>query len=160
MKRRAMLTEVAEVLPLDMLPVRDDAAQPTMKSVAGTYPAVSVPAFGDKPYGLMILTPDGRYITIVRRAKLAPVASGARNKGTDAENKALVDGSIAHFGKYTIDDGGKAITFHVEKSSFPNWDVKPQKRALKVSGDTLTYTVTTPADGRGKAADVIWKKAK
>src|SRR5580765_5235282 len=81
----------------------------TMKSVAGTYSAVTVAAFGDKPRGQMILTPDGRYAIIVTRAKLAPVASGIRNKGTAEENKALVDGSISHFGKYTIDDGGKAI---------------------------------------------------
>jgi len=158
MKRRSLLAAVAVALPLSVFSA-SLAAQPTTKSVAGTYSAVSVPAFGDKPYGQMILLPDGRYSIIVRRAKLAPVASGVRNKGTDAENKLLVDGSISHFGKYTIDDAGKSITFHVEQSSFPNWDGKPQKRALKVSGDTLTYTVTTPSDG-GKPADVVWKRVK
>jgi hypothetical protein len=135
------------------------AAQPTMKSVAGIYSAVEVRAFGEKPNGQMILTRGGRYSIIVRRAKLDPVASGVRNKATDAENKLLVDGSISHFGKYTIDDGGKFITFHVEQSSFPNWDGKPQKRALKVSGDTLAYTVGTPSDG-GKPSDVVWKRMK
>jgi len=158
MKRRSLLTAVAVALPFAVFSA-SLAAQPTTKSVAGTYSAVSVPAFGDKPYGQMILLPGGRYSIIVRRAKLAPVASGVRNKGTDAENKLLVDGSISHFGKYTIDDAGKSITFHVEQSSFPNWDGKPQKRALKVSGDTLTYTVTTPSDG-GKPADVVWKRVK
>jgi len=136
------------------------SAQVTMKSVAGTYAAVTVPAFGDKPYGMMILSPDGHYTTVVRRAQLAPVAAGARNKGTDAENKLLVDGSISHFGKWTIDDGGKAITFHVEQSSFPNWDKKPQKRALKISGDTLTYTVVAPSTGSGKPSDVVWRRIK
>ena len=158
MKRRSLIAAVAVALPLSVFSA-SVAAQPTTKSVAGTYSAVSVPAFGDKPYGQMILLPGGRYSIIVRRAKLAPVASGVRNKGTDAENKLLVDGSISHFGKYTIDDAGKSITFHVEQSSFPNWDGKPQKRALKVSGDTLTYTVTTPSDG-GKPADVVWKRVK
>ena len=158
MNRRSILTAIAVALPLALV-ASEAAAQPTMKSVAGTYSAVSVPAFGDKPYGQMILAPNGRYNIIVRRAKLAPVAAGARNKGTDAENKLLVDGSISHFGKYTIDDGGKAITFHVEQSSFPNWDGKPQKRALKVSGDTLAYTVSTPSDG-GKPSDVVWKRMK
>jgi hypothetical protein len=158
MKRRTLLTAVAVGLPLAALAI-DAAAQPTMKSVAGTYSAVTVAAFGDKPYGQMILTPGGRYNIIVRRAKLDPVASGVRNKGTDAENKLLVDGSISHFGKYTIDDGGKSITFHVDQSSFPNWDGKPQKRALKLSGDTLTYTVMTPSDG-SKPSDVVWKRMK
>ena len=158
MKRRNMLAAAVAGLALAAMSGAA-AAQPTMKSVAGTYSAVSVPAFGDKPYGQMILTPDGRYNIIVRRAKLAPIASGARTKGTDAENKAMADGSISHFGKYTIDDGGKAITFHVEQSSFPNWDGKPQKRALKISGDTLTYTVMTPSTG-GAPNDVTWKRVK
>ena len=135
------------------------SAQPTMKSVAGTYSAISVPAFGDKPRGMLILSPDGHYVSLVGRAKLSPVAAGARNKGTDAENKALVDGSIAHFGKWTIDDGGKFITFHVEMSSYPNWDNKPQKRPLKVSGSTLTYTVMTPSLNTAPI-DVSWKRVK
>jgi hypothetical protein len=156
---RSMLAAIAVALPL-ALAASEAAAQPTMKSVAGTYSAVVVSAFGDKPNGMLILARNGYYALIVRRAQVAPVASGARNKGTDAENKALVDGSIAHFGKYTIDDGGKAITFHVDQSSFPNWDKKPQKRALKVSGDTLTYTVAAPSTGSGTPSDVVWKRIR
>jgi hypothetical protein len=135
------------------------AAQATMKAVAGSYAAVSVPAFGDKPNGMLILARDGNYALIVRRAQLAPVAAGTRNKGTDAENKALVDGSISHFGKWSIDDGGKAITFHVNQSSFPNWDKKPQKRTLKATGDTLTYVVAAPSTG-GAPNDVSWRRIK
>jgi hypothetical protein len=131
----------------------------TMKSVAGAYSVTKVEAFGDGARGQMILTPNGYYSIVITRAKMAPVAAGARNKGTDAENKAVVDGSIGHFGKYTIDDGGKAITFHVTAASFPNWDGKPQKRVLKVKGDTLTYTVATPSNG-GAPNDVVWKRLK
>jgi hypothetical protein len=155
---RYTLAAIAVALPLALV-AGEAAAQPTMKSVAGTYSAVSNPAFGDKPRGQMILAPDGHYNLVITRQKIAPVAAGARNKGTDAENKALVDGSIAHYGKYTIDDGGKAITFHVDVSSFPNWDGKPQKRALKVSGDSLTYTVTAPSTG-GAPIDATWKRIK
>ena len=134
-------------------------AQATMKSVAGSYSAASVPALGDKPRGMLILARDGNYALIVGRAQLSPVAAGTRNKGTDAENKALVDGSISHYGKRSIDDGGKAITFHVEMSSFPNWDKKPQKRVLKSTGQTLTYTVAAPSTG-GAPNDVSWRRIK
>ena len=156
---RSTLTAIAVALPLAAF-ASAAAAQPTMKSVAGTYSAVSVPAFGDKPNGMLILASNGNYALIVRRAQLAPVAAGARNKGTDAENKALVDGSIAHFGKGSIDDGGKAITFHVDQSSFPNWDKKPQKRALKMTDTTLTYTVAAPSTGSGTPSDVVWKRIR
>ena len=134
------------------------AAQST-KSIAGTYSPVSVPAYGDKPRGQMILTPDGRYSIVLTRAEMPKIASGARTKATVEENKAVVDGSIAHSGRYTIEDGGRAITFHIETSTFPNWNGSSQKRPFSVKGDQLTYTVATPSAG-GAPNDVVWQRVK
>ena len=136
-----------------------NAAAQSVKSVAGTYTPVSVPAFGDNPRGSMILAANGQYSIVIARATMAKIAGGARNKGTPDENKAIVDGSIAHVGKFTIDDKGKSISFHIATSTFPNWDGTTQKRALKVKGDTLTYTVTAPSNG-GAPNDVVWKRVK
>ena len=158
MNRRSTLAAAAVGLSFAVF-AASSFAQPTMKTVAGTYSAVTVAAFGDKPRGMLILAPDGNYVALVGRAQLAPVAAGARTKGTDAENKALVDGSIAHYGRWSIDDGGKVITFHVEMSSFPNWDMKPQKRPLKTYGDTLTYVVPTPSVG-GTPPEITWRRVK
>ena len=135
------------------------ATAQTTKSVAGTYSPVSVPAYGDKPRGQLILTPDGRYSIVLTRAEMPKIASGSRTKATAEENKAVVDGSIAHSGRYTIDDGGKAITFHIETSTFPNWNGTTQKRPLSMKGDLLTYTVATPSGG-GASADVTWRRMK
>jgi hypothetical protein len=131
----------------------------TMKSVAGTYEVVKVSAYGDNARGMMTLSADGHYSIVLARATLPKFAADSRTKGTAEENAAVVGGSIAHFGKYTIDEGGKAITFHLMTSTFPNWDGATMKRALKVSGDQLTYTVTTPSAG-GPPNDVIWKRMK
>ena len=158
MNRRSTLAAAAVGLSFAVF-AASSFAQPTMKTVAGTYSAVTVAAFGDKPRGMLILAPDGNYVALVGRAQLAPVASGVRTTATDAENKALVDGSIAHYGRWSIDDGGKVITFHVEMSSFPNWDRKPQKRVLKSTGETLTYTVAAPSTG-GAPNDVSWRRIK
>ena len=160
MERRTLLTVAsAAILGAGLLLAAKPAAAQSMKSVAGTYSPVTVSAFGDNPRGQMILSPNGRYSIVLARATMAKIASGARNKGTPDENKAVVDGSIAHAGRYTIDDKGKAITFHIETSTFPNWDGTSQKRALKVSGDTLTYTVSAPSNG-GAPNDVVWKRVK
>ena len=137
----------------------EPAAAQTAKSVAGSYTVIKIPAYGDNARGMLVLTPDGHYSIIAGRTTLPKFASGSRVKGTPEENKAVIDGSIAHFGKYTIDDGGKSITFTPAMSTFPNWDGAPQKRALKVSGDQLTYTVTAPSAG-GPPNDVVWKRAK
>jgi hypothetical protein len=139
------------------------------KSLAGTYSGVSFSVtdgtgkktqiFGENPRAMLVLTPDGRYSAIVMRASLPKFASNARPKGTPEENKAVVEGSIAHFGRYTIDDKDKTITFHVESSTFPNWDGQPQKRPFTVKGDELSYKVPTASTGTG-TAEVIWKRMK
>ena len=60
-------------------------------------------------------------------------------------------------GAHTVDNGGKAITFHIETSTFANWNGTSQQRALKLEGDTLSYTVTQPSNG-GAPNDVTWKR--
>ena len=152
---RAMLAAVA----VGSMLAFEAAAQPTMKSVAGTYAPVTVPAFGEKPRGQLTLGADGRYSLILARATLAKIASGARTKATADEYKMMGDGSIAHFGKWTIDDGGKTLTFHIEASSFPNWDGQSQKRPMKLSGDTLAYTVPAPSTG-GAASELTWRRVR
>ncbi len=155
MNKRAALAAMAASL----LVVSASVCAQTMKSVAGTYSVVKVPAYGENARGMLTLTPDGKYSISLARATLPKFASNSRVKGTADENKAVVEGSIFHFGTYSIDDGGKSITFHIKTSTFPNWDGTDQKRALKMNGDELTYTVTAPSAG-GPPNDVVWKKMK
>ena len=160
MNRRNTLAAIsASLLLLSLAMPAGDATAQSVKSVAGTYSIVSTEAFGKGARGTLMLGADGRYSIVLARATLPKFATNNRMKGTSEEMKAIVGGSIAHVGKYTIDDGGKAITFHVETSTYPNWDGTTQKRALKVTGDQLTYTVTAPSGG-GPAADVVWKRIK
>ncbi|GAC1415535.1 MAG: hypothetical protein NVSMB6_17860 [Burkholderiaceae bacterium] len=140
------------------LPTRNATAQGT-KSVAGTYTPVLSAQFGDNARGQMILGSDGRYSLILARAILPKIAAGARDKGTAEENKAIIGGSIFHYGKYMVDGETQTITFNVKASSYPNWDGSVFKRTLKVSRDKLTYTNAAPSSG-GPAQDVIWKRVK
>jgi hypothetical protein len=157
MKARTKLATVSAAFLILAYGAAVDAQ--TAKSVAGTYSVVKIPAYGENARGMLVLTADGHYSIVVGRATLPKFAAGSRTKGTPEENKAIIDGSIAHFGKYTIDDGGKSITFTPQMATFPNWDGAAQKRALKVAGDTLTYTVTAPSAGGGPN-DVVWKRVK
>ncbi len=163
MNRRNTLAAIAASLLLLSLAVpAGDAAAQSMKSVAGSYTLVSasvVTAYGPNARGRMMLGADGRYSIVLARATLPKFASNSRIKGTADEYKAVVEGSIAYFGTYTVDDGGKAITFNIEVSTFPNFDGTSQKRPIKVAGDLLTYTVTTTS-APGPSADVVWKRIK
>jgi hypothetical protein len=159
MKRNTMLAAVSAAFVMTALATPVDAQ--TMKSVAGTYTLVANKNFGDNPRGLMILTPDGRYSNMALRATLPKIASGNRTKATAEENKAILDGSVTHYGRYTIDDGGKTLTLHIESSSYPNWDGTTQRRPLKVAGDELSYSVPAAASSAGVApSEIVWKRIK
>lgn len=129
------------------------------QNVAGTYTIVSAGQFGDHPRGQMILGQDGHYSIILARTTLPKIAAKARDKGTAEENNAIVGGSVAHFGKYTVDTKDKIITFNVEASTYPNFDGTTFKRPFTVAGEQLTYTNKVLSSG-GAAEDVVWKRVK
>ena len=146
-----------------------DAAAQGAKSLAGTYTNVSTSnidasgkksdIFGANQRGMLVLTADGRYMIIIMRASLPKFASNSRLKGSAEENQAVVTGSIAHFGKYAVDEKDKTITFHVESSTYPNWDGAPQKRPFTLTGDQFTYKVAAVSGGTG-SGEVVWKRVK
>jgi len=127
------------------------------KGVQGSWTLVSIyneqdgkktDVFGPNPRGLLTLTPDGNFSYILMRASLPKFAANARQKGTVEENQAVVHGSMAYFGKYSV-AGGKELTFHVEGSTFPNWDGQDQKRLFAINGDEMKMTNPTPSIGGG-----------
>ncbi len=116
--------------------------------------------FGPNPRGLMILTPDGRFSGIVMRATLPKFASNNREKGTAEENKAIVQGSIAYFGKYKVvsEKEGK-VNMIIEGNTFPNLDGQSWDRVMAVKGDELRVTNPKPSLGHGINYQ-IWRRAK
>ena len=60
---------------------------------------------------------DGHYINLVRRPELPKFVSNNRIEGTADENKAVVIGTNAHYGKYTVQ--GDATVFSIDRATFP-----------------------------------------
>ena len=81
-----------------------------------------IPLFGPNPSGLASFDSNGRYLLLTARSGQPKFASNNRMEGTAEENKTIVQGSIAHFGRYTVNEADKTITFHIETSTFPNWN--------------------------------------
>ena len=116
-------------------------------------------AFGSDPRGSMILTPDGRFSLMLMRASLPKFASNSRVKGTVEENQAVVQGSIAYFGSYTVvSEKEQTVNLRVDGSTFPNWDGEDQKRVMTVVGDELR--VINPTAAIGGTAYIVWKRVK
>jgi hypothetical protein len=75
------------------------------------------PALGAHPMGRVMFSPEGRYSFINTRADLPKFASNNRAKATAEENAAVVEGSLSHFGQYSVDEAEKSITFRIESAS-------------------------------------------
>jgi hypothetical protein len=116
------------------------------------------PMFGPHPQGIAIFDARGRYALINTRSGLSKFASKNRMEGSPEEYKAVVQGSIAHFGSYTVNDADKTITFHIEASTFPNWNGVEQRRPFTLTGDELRWT--TPAASVGGSGEIVLKRAK
>ena len=116
------------------------------------------PAWGANPKGLLIFTADGRYSSIIVRSDLPKFASNNRAKGTDAENKAAVQGSIGTFGTYTVDEANKSFTVRFEGSTYANQAGIEQIRPVTIAGDELK--ITNPASTYGGQTELVYKRAK
>ena len=62
---------------------------------------------GPNPKGIVIYTSDGHFVFVNTRSDLPKLASNSRDRGTPEEYKAVVQGSIAYFGTYTINEADK-----------------------------------------------------
>jgi Lipocalin-like domain len=116
-----------------------------------------VPMYGPNPTGLAIFDSNGRYILLTARPGQPKFASNKRMEGTPEEYKSVVHGSIAHFGRYTVNEADKTITFHIETSTFPNWNGIKQIRPITFTGDELKWTTAASSGG---SAEVVLKRAK
>ena len=150
------------------LPASDGLAQGS-KELVGAWTMVSITVnqggqkkiepFGPTPKGSLIFESNGRFSITVTRTDLPKFGSGSRVAGTPEENAAIVQGTIAYFGTYSVGVEDHLVTVHVEGGTFPNWVGTDQKRLFTIIGDELRYTNVNRSSGEGTAL-VVWKRAK
>lgn len=139
--------------------------------IVGTWTLVSITLekdgkktdfYGPNPQGQLIYDATGHFSVIITRSDLPKFASDNRVAGTPEENKAIVQGSLASFGTYSVNETDKTYTQHVESCTFPNWNGTDQKYSFDISGDELSIQVVSgPLTSIGTGtAYVVWKRAK
>jgi hypothetical protein len=69
-----------------------------------------------------------------------------------------VQGSIANFGTYKVDEKDHSASVHYIGSSYPNWTGTDQKRSIAITGDQMSWT--DPATPFGGTSVVTLKRAK
>jgi Lipocalin-like domain len=147
---------------------REEALAQTAKELVGTWKLVSITLeqdgkktdfYGPNPQGQATFEANGRVSVIITRSDLPKFASNNRQAGTPEENKAVVQGSLAYFGTYSVDEAAKTLSYHIESCSFPNWNGSDRKLTLNLSGDELDLAAATSSTGTGSNQQV-WKRAQ
>jgi hypothetical protein len=143
------------------------AGAQTAKDLVGTWTLVSVvterdgrkfDTYGPNAKGFLVFDANGRYSIIFIAADLPKFVSGNRSSGTADENKAVVAGSLAHFGTYIVDEAERSFTFQIDRATFPNWEGKNNKRSFVIIGDELRFT--DPHASAGGVAITTFERAK
>ena len=139
-------------------------ADPLKKQIIGTWNftvaevkapdgKISYP-FGEKPKGILVLTPDGYFTQIHVAGDVPKIASNHHLTGTPEEYGAIMRRSLSVFGTYTVDEDKKTVTFHLVSSSFPNWEGESQTRTIdKLTAGEFQNTNPNVAGGRRSASN-------
>lgn len=88
------------------------------------------------------------------------LAANDKAKGTEQENRVVVQDCNAYFGYYQVDDKAHVITFITGHASYPNWEGLIRKNPFTLHGDTLKYVVPSPTTRGGLTGGVIWLRLK
>lgn len=145
------------VLLLALLLAGPSTAKAQTPSIVGTWvlaraekllpDGTRVPDYGPGPHGLAIFTADGYYSVQIYRAERLKFASGDKVKGSPEEYRDASLSMSDHFGRYTVDPAKGTITFHIDRSSYPNLDDTTPVRAYEMKGDELSWRVAPRPDG-------------
>ncbi|MBV9275065.1 MAG: lipocalin-like domain-containing protein [Verrucomicrobia bacterium] len=159
MRLAALLTfAIGFVVPTFAQQAKDLVGTWTLVSITLEKDGKSTDAYGHNPMGQTTYGADGRFSTIIARSDLPKFVSNNRVEGTPEENKAVVQGSFADFGTYSVSETDKIITEHVESCTFPNFNGIERKLSFSISGDELHDATISGASGGG-TAHAVWKRA-
>jgi hypothetical protein len=115
--------------------------------------------YGDNPKGILMFDAAGNYAMEIYSGdgRLA-FAANDKGKGTDEEYRAAIQGSNAHFGKYSIDELTHTIVYDIIAATYPNWENTQRKSRFKFDGKILSYIVAVPTTGNAVRGVVVWEK--
>jgi Lipocalin-like domain len=172
MDRRSILT-MGAAAGLGLLPRSATAQSKTLKEqIVGDWSLVSwvqIRAdgsknyrFGSNPKGINTFSPAGRFSLVIMQADLPKISSNDPMKPSAEEAEAIVRGSIAYYGTYSVEEATKTLSTQLDGTTLPNQLGIPQKRNIdSIGADELHYSNPTAVGGGGAGKiEVVWKRAK
>jgi hypothetical protein len=104
--------------------------------------------------GIIIFDGGGHYSLQLTRTARPAFANGVAVAGGQGD----FEGTIAHFGTYTVNDRDRSITFRIESSSVPEWNGTEFKRSFAVLGNRFAWFNPNPATDPD-STDPAWRRA-
>jgi hypothetical protein len=116
--------------------------------VASTLDGRPLPGRGADAKGMLYYDPSGAMMV-----QVAPARTGGKagDEPTPEEAKAALDGYVAYFGSYTVDDERRTVT-HYRQGSVQPGDTADLVRGYELVGDRL---ILRPP---GTTYEVIWER--
>ena len=162
---------IAAVFGAALLGSGSFAQQKSLKDqLVGTWMLTSVTAeradgskaepFGNDPRGIIVFTPEGYFSLLQSRRELPKIAANDRAKATADEANAVVDGSIAYYGTYSVNEADKTIAVKIEQSTYANLMGGPEQKRIITSLTAYELKFTNPRTPAGVTLLTVWKRAQ
>jgi Lipocalin-like domain len=115
--------------------------------------------FGPNPKGVIIFTDSGYFSLFQSRADLPKLIENDRSKATPEEAKAVVSGSIAYYGIYSVNETDKSLSVTLDGATFVNLLGDAQRRDITtLTADELRFS--NPRTPSGMTLQTVWRRAK
>jgi hypothetical protein len=116
--------------------------------------------FGANPKGTIIFTPDGHFALFQSRSELPKIASNDRTKATAEEATAIVGGSIAYYGTYSVNEAEQSLSVVLKGATFSNLVGGPAQKRLITSLTAGELKFANPRTPSGMTLQTVWKRAQ
>jgi hypothetical protein len=115
--------------------------------------------FGTNPKGVIIFTDSGYFSLFQSRADLPKLVENDRGKATAEEAKAVVGGSIAYYGTYSVNEADRSLSVTLDGATFVNLLGGAQRRDItSLTADELRFS--NPRTPSGMTLQTVWRRTK
>ena len=114
--------------------------------------------YGDRPVGRITYDKAGRMSAQLmrpgRRSTVAPGVSFSAGNASGQEIREAVNGYIAYFGTFDVDEPAHSVIHHVQACLIPSWVGTDLKRTYRFNSTRLVLTAAAPAN----VLELIWER--
>jgi hypothetical protein len=139
-----------------------------LEMLIGTWLQVSVdtvaadgtrkPLYGENPKGIVVYTSDDYFSLMQARVDLPKLQSGLPSKASADEAKAVISGSIAYYGTYSLDEATNVLSLDIHASTLANFVGNPEEKRT-ITSLTDSELRFSRSFVRGVTLEAVFKRA-